>query len=213
ASQACEAGNRFPCWGKVVQLTQGVPTLNVAGAINTVSVSEPIAGGTLGARTFGEASINLQGSGIFGSGECRFFGSAYLKSRSSNSFTAELKDFIAPVAVNLSTCESKSLDNTARASATNFAPTGGNLGDGIFDTGKIVVTEQTASLNVAPTTVRLAQADGEATAGIVTATELEANDRRAARRTGELARSLRATAATERPGATVTTAPGRGVVT
>jgi uncharacterized surface anchored protein len=55
--------------------------------------------------TFGEAGINLTGSGIFGSGECEHFGSAYLKSRSSgNSFTSELKDFIAPVPVNITNC-------------------------------------------------------------------------------------------------------------
>lgn len=135
-AQACEASNTFPCWGKVTPLT-----MDVAGAINSVTVLEPIAGGTLSPRTFGEASINLQASGIFTPGVCRVFGAAYLKSRSSDSFTSELKDFIAPIAVQLTNCEPKPLPNEAWASATNFAPSGGNLGDAISDAGKIVVTE------------------------------------------------------------------------
>ena len=35
---------------------------------------------------------------------CLTFGAAYLKSRSSDSFTAALKDFVPPVAVNVSNC-------------------------------------------------------------------------------------------------------------
>ena len=38
--------------------------------------------------------------------ECVAFGSAYLKSRSSDSFTAALKDFIAPIQTNFSQCGS-----------------------------------------------------------------------------------------------------------
>jgi len=80
-------------------------------------------------------------SGIFTLGVCTVFGSAYLKSRSSDSFSSELKDFIAPIPVQLTNCEPKVLNNEAWASATNFAPSGGNLGDAISDTGRIVVTE------------------------------------------------------------------------
>jgi hypothetical protein len=55
--------------------------------------------------TFGEAGINLTDSGIFGVGTCEHFGAAYLKSRSSgNSFGSELKDFIAPIPVNITNC-------------------------------------------------------------------------------------------------------------
>jgi hypothetical protein len=53
-------------------------------------------------RTFGEASINLTAAGV--PPACPGFAGAYLKSRSSDSFTAEMKDFIAPIAVNISRC-------------------------------------------------------------------------------------------------------------
>jgi hypothetical protein len=74
------------------------------GSINTASIPETESDGlgTLDPRTFGGASIDLDVA--FGSGACRSCGSAYLKSRSSDSFTAALKDFIAPIGVNVSNC-------------------------------------------------------------------------------------------------------------
>ena len=69
----------------------------------------PDATRSLSARTFGEAAINLSGSGIFGSNVCQTFGSAYLKSRSSDSFTAAAKDFISPIPVVISNCGSITL--------------------------------------------------------------------------------------------------------
>ena len=58
-------------------------------------------------RTFGEAQIDL--SAIFDPNVCESFGSAYLKSRSSDSFTAALKDFVPPAAVNIANCGSLSV--------------------------------------------------------------------------------------------------------
>jgi uncharacterized repeat protein (TIGR01451 family) len=163
ASQ-CEASNSVPCWGVFQALTN-----DVAGAINDVSIPEPIAGGTLSARTFGEARINLQASGIFEPGQCRIFGHAYLKSRSSDAFTAELKDFIAPIPVQITNCAPVTLNNIAWARATNFAPSGGNLGDPISDTGKIEVTEdQVASLDGNRVRGGLASADTPAARPSVT---------------------------------------------
>ena len=52
--------------------------------------------------TFGEAVINLTDAGVFGHEECVSFGNAYVKSRSSSSFTASLKDFIRPIDVSVS---------------------------------------------------------------------------------------------------------------
>jgi hypothetical protein len=70
-------------------------------------VTDPIAPNaprSLAALTFGEAAINLSSAGVFPPGTCAAFGSTFLKSRASASFTAEVKDFVAPVPVNISNC-------------------------------------------------------------------------------------------------------------
>lgn len=77
---------------------------DASGTLNTTAIAAADADG-LGAhsaRTFGEASIDL--SAIFNPNVCESFGSAMLKSRSSTSFTAQMKDFIAPVGVNITNC-------------------------------------------------------------------------------------------------------------
>ena len=107
----CEASNTVPCWGKLKPLTgvNGAPS-NFEGSINTVSVVDPIAPigpispRTLSARTFGEAAINLTDAKIIPEGTCKGFSTAYLKSRSSDSFTAAVKDFIAPQPLNFNKC-------------------------------------------------------------------------------------------------------------
>ncbi len=60
----------------------------------------------IAARTFGEATIDIGGLlDELGLGqECLNYGSVYLKSRSSNSFTSSLKDFIKPRDVQFSNC-------------------------------------------------------------------------------------------------------------
>jgi len=57
-----------------------------------------------GDHYFGEAVINLTSSGLFPTGQCVNFGSAYLKSRSSQSFESKMKDFIAPAPIFISNC-------------------------------------------------------------------------------------------------------------
>nr|WP_274388153.1 prealbumin-like fold domain-containing protein [Salsipaludibacter albus] len=98
---ACEASNSYPCWSARVNLTASG---SAEGSVNTTQITAGNADGLgqLDAFTFGEASIDA--SVIFDSGECQSFGSAYLKSRSSDSFTAALKDYIAPQPINLSNC-------------------------------------------------------------------------------------------------------------
>jgi hypothetical protein len=73
--------------------------------------------------TFGEAVINA--TATFGEtlGECRTFNSVYVKSRSSTSFTAALKDFIAPQQVEIDTCRTVDLDNTASVSSSAVSAT------------------------------------------------------------------------------------------
>jgi uncharacterized repeat protein (TIGR01451 family) len=138
ASQ-CEASNAVPCWGHKQDLST-----DVAAAINALAVTD-IGGGNLSPRTFGEARINLPASGIFQAGVCANFATAYLKSRSSASFGSEIKDFIAPIPVNITNCAPVTLNNKAWAEADNFTPSSGSLGDPISDTGKIEVTEDTSA--------------------------------------------------------------------
>ena len=60
--------------------------------------------GAISPRTFGEAQIDFDALTGGDRTTARRSASAYLKSRSSDSFTAALKDFIAPVPLNLDNC-------------------------------------------------------------------------------------------------------------
>jgi uncharacterized repeat protein (TIGR01451 family) len=152
AAQVCEASNKFPCWDKEHPLS---PPAFEASA-NSGSVDDDIAPDaprSLDALTFGEAGVDFQAAGIFPVGSCLSFKRAYLKSRSSDSFTAAIKDFIAPLPVDITNCVPRPLINTAWVEATNFQPP-------ISDGGRIdVVEEGTASGFVppAPTNPRLAR--------------------------------------------------------
>jgi len=103
ASQ-CFSSNTVPCWGNHVTLNGA----NSEGAVNNLgTVTDPIAPNaprSLAALTFGEAAINLTAAGVFPPGTCKAFGSVFLKSRASASFGSEVKDFVAPVPVNISNC-------------------------------------------------------------------------------------------------------------
>ena len=100
STSQCFSSNTLPCWGNHVNLNSG----DSEGAINNGTVIDPISGATLQGLTFGEAAINLTAAGVFPPGVCEAFGSAFLKSRSSASFAAEVKDFVAPIPVNISNC-------------------------------------------------------------------------------------------------------------
>lgn len=54
------------------------------------------------ARTFGEAQIDLRL--LFDAESCASFGSAMLKSRSSDAFNSQLKDFVSPLPIDLQNC-------------------------------------------------------------------------------------------------------------
>ena len=73
----------------------------------------------LASTTFGEVTVNLTRAFAQSTVEsCVSFTSAYVKSRSSDSFTAALKDYIEPISIDLSVCDSVSLQNTAFASVS-----------------------------------------------------------------------------------------------
>jgi len=97
----CEAANSLPCWSTKQNLTASG---DATGSINTTPIAAVDADG-LGAhsaRTFGEAQVKL--SALIPAGSCIGIGSAYLKSRSSDSFTAALKDFVPPESVDITNC-------------------------------------------------------------------------------------------------------------
>jgi len=107
----CEAATAYPCWGKGKTLGSSAAEAQVNSS-NVTDTNQPnapftVVGNTKNGinSTFGEMGINLQGAGIFNSGNCIAFSDAWLKSRSSgNSFTSELKDIVAPIPINLSNC-------------------------------------------------------------------------------------------------------------
>jgi hypothetical protein len=106
----CEAANSVPCWGTKTNLTAAG---DATGSINTSAIPAADADGlgNISSRTFGEASLDLDAV-LGGSTTCAAFGSAYLKSRSSDSFTAAVKDFIAPTPVNINLCGSVKIIKT-----------------------------------------------------------------------------------------------------
>jgi hypothetical protein len=111
-------------WGAATVITGGNSPAAL-GSVNTSAITALNSDGVgpLDAFTFGEASITF--GALFGTNTCGSFGSAYLKSRSSDSFTSEIKDFIAPERVNISNCSG--LTTSATASVT--------LGNPISDDG------------------------------------------------------------------------------
>jgi uncharacterized surface anchored protein len=135
-------------WGPATDLTA---SNKATGSINTspIPAGEADGLGAHSARTFGEAQLAL--SALFPNPNvCKSFGSAYLKSRSSDSFTAALKDFVPPEKVNISNCGSIRItkkddagDPLAGAEFTLYkdnAPIGGSRGNGDTVTSKTCTT-------------------------------------------------------------------------
>jgi hypothetical protein len=113
-------------WGSatVISGTGGLAIGSINTSLITANNADGI--GPLDPLTFGEAAINF--SALFPPGAaCGAFGSAYLKSRSATSFSAELKDFIGPQRVNITNCTG--LVTNATASVT--------IGDPISDTATL----------------------------------------------------------------------------
>jgi prealbumin domain-containing protein len=107
STSQCFSSNSLPCWGNHVTLngTDSIGAVNNLDAVtDPLFPSSPNYINPLPALQFGETAINLTGAGVFPAGTCEAFGSAFLKSRASASFTAEVKDFIAPIPVNISNC-------------------------------------------------------------------------------------------------------------
>ncbi len=107
ATNACFSSNTFPCWGDQVTLdgTEAIAAVN-----NLDPVTDPLFPSSanyinpLPALQFGEVAIDLTKAGVFPAGTCEVFSSTFVRSRSSTSFTAEIKDFIAPVPETITNC-------------------------------------------------------------------------------------------------------------
>ena len=93
-------------WGPESSLSDAL------GDVNDSAIAAADSGGlgSLSPRTFGEASVKLDA--ILPTDGCFGFGSAFLKSRSSDSFSAEIKDFIDPEPVTISNCGSVAITKT-----------------------------------------------------------------------------------------------------
>ena len=158
-----------------------------AGTINSSPIPAAesdglIASGSKQARTFGEAQIDLRL--IFQANKCTSFGSAMLKSRSSDSFTSQLKDFVAPVGINLQNCgqviirkqtipdENPNTTDFGYTKAFTTDPTSTNTftlkDDGSKDFGKTVVfgSGYTVTENVIPTDYAFDHVDCSASTGV-----------------------------------------------
>jgi hypothetical protein len=121
---------------------------------------------------------------LFQPNKCASFGSAMLKSRSSDSFTSQLKDFVAPVGINLQNCGqviirkqtipdeipntttfgyTKSF-NTDRTTPNTFTLTD----DGVKDYGKTVLfgTGYTVTEDVIPAGWAFVSVDCSASSGV-----------------------------------------------
>ena len=112
-------------WGSATDLTvadQAVGTINespIAAADSDGLIPE----GEISPRTFGEASLDLDF--IFDENSCKSFGSAFLKSRASDSFNSQLKDLIAPQPISITNCGTvtirKQTDPDESPNTTEFA--------------------------------------------------------------------------------------------
>jgi hypothetical protein len=104
----------------------GSATLTPGQVVDPINPNAPR---TLDAFTFGEAAVNLTDSGIIPAGTCASFSSAYLKSRSSDSFTSALKDFVSPAPINFNKCGKITIiKNTVGGNGTFGWTTTGDLG-------------------------------------------------------------------------------------
>jgi hypothetical protein len=106
----------------------GETTLNSSQALGSINydalstAADNDGLGVLDSLTFGEVVVDFQA--LLGSSQtCGSFGSVYLKSRSSDSFSAEMKDFIAPKPVTLTNCTAIS------TLATTTTPVGNAISD------------------------------------------------------------------------------------
>jgi hypothetical protein len=118
AASTCFNAKTDPCWGLLPGGTAALsanPAL-ADGSINSLAAVQP--------STFSEIVVDLTASGLVPPGACFNAKDVWAHSRSSSSFTAELKDFIFG-AVSLNTCSTTSTllhERTSSAGTTDVTP-------------------------------------------------------------------------------------------
>jgi hypothetical protein len=190
-------------WGQTTDLDVPSATCGgnpcAAGTINSSPIPAAesdglIASGSKQARTFGEAQIDLRL--LFQPNKCASFGSAMLKSRSSDSFTSQLKDFVAPVSITLANCgqviirkqtipdENPNTTDFGYTKTFNTDPTTANTftlkDDGVKDYGKTVLfgSNYTVTEDVIPDDWALKAVNCSASSGVtpvITGAEVKFN--------------------------------------
>jgi len=159
-TRGCIASNTAPCWlgEKVGSQFKPIDLGTFAeGAVNGGDIDDVTqtsaggTGGTIGARRFGEANVDLTAAGVVDPNKCAALSSAFLKSRSSDSFSAELKDYVPPIPLNLGNCTI----NLNKTDDTGTALAGATFGlyldannDGICPDSDAVGTEKTTANEV-----------------------------------------------------------------
>jgi hypothetical protein len=191
STNTCLSSSSFPCWGDHVNLNSG----DSEGAVNNVdAVTDPLQtpNASLPASTFGETAINLTAAGVFGTGTCETFASTFLKSRASSSFSAEVKDFVAPVPTMISNCgtirikkvtvPSGSTQSFGYTPSSNLSSTGFSLTDGgeqdyiNLQPGTYTVTENSTSGWKLTDLTCTTGGSGDKTTGIATFTVVAGSD-------------------------------------
>jgi hypothetical protein len=149
-------------WGNPTVISNS--NTGARGSINTSQIASNASGGlgTLDARTFGEATISF--NTLFGTNQCGSFGSAYLKSRSADTFTSALKDFVPPAAVSISNCAA------IKTNATQSATIGGSISDSAELTGVGTNATGTITFHLYPSLSDCQNKTSEISTGLTPAT-------------------------------------------
>jgi hypothetical protein len=111
--------------GTVISSNSTSTLKEALGSINFDAIASKNSGGlgALDPLTFGEVAISYKALFGTGTGTCGTFGSVYLKSRSSNTFTDEMKDFVAPQPVQITNCTTLSTSVDSGTGTLNSAST------------------------------------------------------------------------------------------
>ena len=145
----CLSNKTAPCWGTMTLLPPAI-------ALAAVSPD----------GSFGETAVNLTSAGIFNTGGCETLGSAWLKGRSSFSPSAELKDFVAPIGIDITNCATITIVKSASPTSagttfpyTTTSSTSTTLNGGSFslDGSNTALTGSRTFNNLLPGTYTVAE--------------------------------------------------------